>query len=62
MSEDTLMMGREKVLSKILAQDLLNSEKQWLDYEHEETQVKLDIGDLILESLIDDLVDILNSN
>ena len=35
-SEEELIINRETSLSKLLGHDLIQSEKQWLDYELEE--------------------------
>lgn len=34
-----------------------DGEQLWLDYEYEETQTKLDLGDMVLENIIMETVD-----
>ena len=40
---------REKKLATLLAREMIETEPKWLNYEFEEAQVKIDIGDMILE-------------
>jgi hypothetical protein len=40
---------REKKLATLLAREMIENEPKWLNYEFEEAQVKIDIGDMILE-------------
>ena len=40
----------------MLAAEIEENEPIWTDYEYEETQTKLDLGDLILEMLTDETV------
>ena len=49
MSEETLAMYREKSLARLLTHEIKGQEEKWLDYEVEETQVKIDVTDHILE-------------
>jgi hypothetical protein len=39
----------------------VKEEDKWLDYEMEEAQVKIDMSDIILEHLVGETVEILNS-
>ena len=43
---------REKKLATLLAREMIENEHKWLNYEFEESQVKIDIGDMILEQLV----------
>lgn len=53
---------REKKLAAILAYDVEKEDQEkWLDYESEESQVKLDLADIILYSLVEETIDVLNS-
>ncbi|CDW82922.1 iq calmodulin-binding motif family protein [Stylonychia lemnae] len=61
MDEEQFAHQREKCLAQLLAQDLIQQEEKWLDYEMEEAQVKIDLSDIILEHLIGETVDILNN-
>ena len=42
---------REERLANLLSAEINEAEPLWLDYEYEETQVKLDIADMILQEL-----------
>lgn len=39
---------------------MIENEPKWLGYEFEEAQVKIDIGDMILEQLVTETITILN--
>jgi hypothetical protein len=43
---------REKKLVSLLAHEMIENENKWLNYEFEESQVKIDVGDIILEQLV----------
>lgn len=60
--EEGLQMLREEKLANILANDILEKDEIWIDYEWEETQVCLDMADMCLESLVSEIFYILNSN
>jgi hypothetical protein len=47
--EEGLQMVREDRLGTMLAQDVVTMEPMWVDYENEETQVKIDLGDIVME-------------
>jgi hypothetical protein len=38
---------------------LIQQEEKWLDYEMEETQVKIDLSDIVLEHLVGEAVELL---
>lgn len=42
---------REERLANLLSTEINDSEPLWLDYEYEDTQVKLDIADMVLQEL-----------
>ena len=52
---------REKKLATLLAREMIENEPRWLNYEFEEAQVKIDIGDMILEQLVTETINILNT-
>ena len=53
---------REKKLAAILAYDVEKEDQEkWLDYETEESQVKLDLADIVLDKLVEEAVHILNT-
>jgi hypothetical protein len=51
---------REKKLATLLAREMIENEPKWLNYEFEEAQVKIDIGDMILEQLVTETINILH--
>lgn len=44
----------------MLATEVVENEHQWLNYEFEEAQVKIDLSDMILEHLVEEAVVFLN--
>lgn len=44
----------------MLASEVVETEHQWLNYEFEESQVKIDLSDMILENLVNEVVQYLN--
>lgn len=40
----------------MLANEVVEGEHQWLNYEFEEGQVKIDLSDMILEHLVEEVV------
>lgn len=42
---------REERLANLLSSEINDAEPLWLDYEYEETQVKLDLADMVLQEL-----------
>ena len=43
---------REKRLAWLLASDVIENEYKWINYDFEESQVKIDIGDMIMEQIV----------
>ena len=62
-STDKLMRAHvtEKQISQILEIEIPVEEEKWTDYEFEETQVKIDLADVVLYELVAELINI-NSN
>ena len=58
----TLKFGhkRRDLVDKILIQELREEESQWVDYNDDELNVKVQLTDAIFDSLIDDTVSVLN--
>jgi len=54
LEEEQLNQVREERLAIVLAAEIEENEPVWTDYEYEETQTKLDIGDMILEALTEE--------
>jgi hypothetical protein len=52
---------KEKKLATLLATEVLENEYTWLNYEFEESQVKIDLGDMILEHLVSEVIAILEA-
>jgi len=48
-------------LANLLATEVLENENQWLNYDFEESQVKIDISDMIFEELIIETVNLVDS-
>ena len=59
--EEIFQETRERRLAQMLASEVVETEHQWLIYEFEESQVKIDVSDMILEHLVDEIVQYLNS-
>ena len=38
----------------------MEQEYQWLNYDFEEAQVKIDLGDMILEQMVEEVIEMLN--
>ena len=55
--EELFHLQREKMLMMLLGEELYENEPKWLDYEMEEAQVKIDLGDIVLEHLVGECVD-----
>ena len=51
----------ERWLATLLSQEVATDEQKWLNYFFEESQVKIDITDMILEDLIHEICIIVNS-
>ena len=58
--EEIVSQMREDHLSCILAIEVIAQEPDWIDYEFEESQVKLDLSDMVLEELVEETIAILN--
>jgi len=53
---------REKKLVALLQREMIETEPRWLNYEFEQAQAKIDVGDMILEMLVTETVNLLNQN
>ncbi len=45
----------------MLSQEILAQEEKWQDFEMEETQVKIDLSDIVLDHLLGEVVEILST-
>ena len=52
---------REKKLATLLVREIVETEPQWLKWDFEETQTKVDLADMVLESLMTETIDFLNT-
>ena len=55
LDEGIIQSLREDRLERLIFFEAVEEEMDWVDYEFEETQVKFDIADMILEHLADEL-------
>ena len=51
---------REKKLATLLATEVIEDEPSWLGYDFEEAQVRIDLGDMILEQLVSESIALMN--
>ena len=54
------MKSEKNKLATLLATEVIENEHKWLNYEFEETQVRIDLGDMILEQLVSESIAIMN--
>ena len=59
LDEELLQQVREERLASMLADEIIEKDELWTNYEFEETQVKLDLADMILELLAEETLKIL---
>jgi hypothetical protein len=59
--DDRLLFLREEKMSSLLCMDVRDEEGTWLRYEEEETQIKIMTTNSIFESLIDEIITIINN-
>ena len=57
--DDLIQQMREEQLSCMLATEIATQEPLWINYEFEEMQVKLDLADMALETLVEETIDML---
>ena len=60
--DEIVQQIREEHLSGMLAMEICQQESAWVNYEFEETQIKFDIADMVLEDLAEDTYKILEHN
>jgi hypothetical protein len=54
--------AREDKLGVLMMRELEESEPRWVDYEDEDTQVKFDLADMVLEQLAAELAQLMLNN
>lgn len=59
--DDATQELRQSKLANQLQQEILEDEHFWLNYEFEETQIRIDLGDMIFHTLLDETIDFLKS-
>jgi hypothetical protein len=52
---------REERLQSMLIEEVNEADKGWLDFEMEETQLKLDLADMVLSDLVGEVVEFLKT-
>ena len=52
---------REKKLATLLCREIVETEHQWLKWDYEEAQTKIDIADMVLDYLVQETIQTLNS-
>ena len=52
---------RQAKLATQLQQEILEDEHYWLNYEFEETQIRIDLGELLFDQLLTETVEFLNT-
>ncbi|CAI2383021.1 unnamed protein product [Moneuplotes crassus] len=52
---------REKRLASLLTNDILEGDYKWINYDFEESQVKIDLSEMILEHLVSETAEVLNN-
>jgi hypothetical protein len=57
-NENSILKYKEKQLDRVIYAEVLSEEDKWLDYEFEETQVKIDLADIILYELVTEVINI----
>jgi hypothetical protein len=57
-NEILIIKIKEKQLEKALFYESLYEDYKWIDYEFEETQVKIDLADMILHELAEEIINI----
>lgn len=62
LDEELMQHVREERLGSMLADETIEKDELWINYEFEETQVKLDLADMILECMAEETMNILQNN
>lgn len=60
LDEDLLQKIRESSLANLIIEDMNNGEKDWVDYDLEETQIVLEIADGVVGMIIQEIFEIVN--
>jgi hypothetical protein len=61
-NDEKLQKVREERLGIMLSQNVNDDESGWIAYEDEETQVKIDISDLVLDIVVDETLEIIKKD
>lgn len=57
--EERVNALREERLGMLMMKELEENENKWIDYEDEDTQVKFDLADMILDDITGELVSLI---
>lgn len=60
--EEKLQKIRENRLGVMLSHSVEDDEPEWVMYEDEETQVKIDVADLVFDAIVDEVEEIIREN
>ena len=58
-NEQIAIQNREKGVIKILSYEINENDHEWINYENEEVQAKLDLADMVLEMEIEEIIEII---
>lgn len=58
--ENAMLKHKERLLDRLIYAEAKVEEERWLDYEFEETQVKIDLADVVLYDLVTEVININN--
>ncbi|OMJ93719.1 hypothetical protein SteCoe_3285 [Stentor coeruleus] len=61
-NDEKLQKIREERLGVMLSQNVSDDENKWIAYDDEETQVKIDVSELVFDFLVDETVEIIKEN
>ncbi|OMJ76061.1 hypothetical protein SteCoe_24667 [Stentor coeruleus] len=62
LDDELFKQVREERLANMLIDEIIEKDICWINYEYEEVQVKIDLADIILESLADETIELLGYN
>ena len=52
------MYFKERQIERAIFQEAIDEEDRWTDYNLEETQIKLDISDIIVYDLVEEIINL----
>ena len=60
LTEELFQETRDKRLSQVLQAETIEQEHHWLNFEFEETKVKMELSEIILDTLVGEVASLLN--